>query len=178
MTTGQPFKGPPVDMWAAGITLFMFLFGRPPFTAPTVTELYEVIQTAPLEFPSSGSGAGSGAGAGAGAAPAAEEEVRPADGAGGSVAEGAAEGAAEGKGNGGLFDSAEDGAAFQSLMRGLLERDADARLTPAQAGQHAWLHPPGCADDPDYPGPWIPIEEQCPSPETCSERSSMAIAHS
>ena len=35
MTTGKAFKGPPVDMWAAGVTLFMFVYGRPPFTAPT-----------------------------------------------------------------------------------------------------------------------------------------------
>jgi serine/threonine protein kinase len=33
-----------VDLWATGVTLFMMLTGRVPFTAPTLPEIYEKIK--------------------------------------------------------------------------------------------------------------------------------------
>lgn len=43
MLTGDNFHGKPVDIWACGITLYMFVYGHPPFTAKTMTELYRKI---------------------------------------------------------------------------------------------------------------------------------------
>ncbi|KAI8379126.1 kinase-like domain-containing protein [Radiomyces spectabilis] len=40
-----------IDVWALGITLYCFIFGRCPFTATTEFELFEIIPTAPLTFP-------------------------------------------------------------------------------------------------------------------------------
>lgn len=37
-----------VDVWAAGITLYCFLYGRVPWSPPSVTELYEQIKTEPV----------------------------------------------------------------------------------------------------------------------------------
>lgn len=44
MLTGESFHGKPVDIWACGITLYMLIYGRPPYTARTMTELYGMIQ--------------------------------------------------------------------------------------------------------------------------------------
>lgn len=44
MLTGDNFHGKPVDIWACGVTLYMFVYGRPPFLAQTMTELYGRIQ--------------------------------------------------------------------------------------------------------------------------------------
>jgi len=43
MLTGENFQGKPVDIWACGITLYMFVYGHPPFVAKTMTELYAKI---------------------------------------------------------------------------------------------------------------------------------------
>eukprot|EP00731_Ephydatia_muelleri_P039049 Em1069g4a len=50
--TNSSYKGWAVDIWAAGVTLYALLFGRVPFTAKSVVDLYEVIQTQPVEYPS------------------------------------------------------------------------------------------------------------------------------
>jgi serine/threonine protein kinase len=47
MLTGESFQGQPVDIWACGITLYMFIYGRPPYAAKTMTELYGLIQVEP-----------------------------------------------------------------------------------------------------------------------------------
>lgn len=44
MLTGENFRGKPVDIWACGVTLYMFVYGHPPFEAKTMTELYDRIQ--------------------------------------------------------------------------------------------------------------------------------------
>lgn len=44
MLTGENFRGKPVDIWACGVTLYMFVYGHPPFEAKTMTELYGRIQ--------------------------------------------------------------------------------------------------------------------------------------
>jgi serine/threonine protein kinase len=48
MLTGEKFKGPPIDIWACGVTLYMFIYGRPPFQAITLPELYKKIQVSYL----------------------------------------------------------------------------------------------------------------------------------
>ncbi|KAJ8525240.1 hypothetical protein ON010_g15875 [Phytophthora cinnamomi] len=53
MLTGEGFQGKPVDIWACGITLYMFVYGHPPFIAQTMTVLYGKIQNDPIEFPTS-----------------------------------------------------------------------------------------------------------------------------
>ncbi|ORX61921.1 kinase-like protein [Hesseltinella vesiculosa] len=40
-----------IDVWALGVTLYCFVFGRCPFLAATEYELFEVIPTQPLLFP-------------------------------------------------------------------------------------------------------------------------------
>ncbi|ETI47432.1 CAMKK/CAMKK-META protein kinase [Phytophthora nicotianae CJ01A1] len=51
MLTGDSFQGKPVDIWACGITLYMFVYGHPPFIAQTMTVLYGKIQSDPIEYP-------------------------------------------------------------------------------------------------------------------------------
>jgi len=41
---GTSPKGEPVDIWALGITLYCFLFGKVPFMAENVLEIYERIR--------------------------------------------------------------------------------------------------------------------------------------
>ncbi|KAE9339819.1 hypothetical protein PF008_g11401 [Phytophthora fragariae] len=51
MLTGESFQGKPVDIWACGITLYMFVYGHPPFIAQTMTVLYGKIQNDSIEYP-------------------------------------------------------------------------------------------------------------------------------
>jgi len=44
-------RGEPVDIWALGITLYCFIFGRVPFMAENVLEIYERIRNEALIFP-------------------------------------------------------------------------------------------------------------------------------
>ncbi|KAI8993201.1 kinase-like domain-containing protein [Pilobolus umbonatus] len=41
-----------IDVWALGVTLYCFIFGRCPFIASTEFELFDTIPTQPLTFPS------------------------------------------------------------------------------------------------------------------------------
>jgi len=45
------YKGKHADLWAAGVTLYMFLFGNVPFMADTREEIFYLIRTQPLYFP-------------------------------------------------------------------------------------------------------------------------------
>ncbi len=38
-------------MYALGACLYTFVYGRIPFSAPTVMKLFEVVQSTPLSFP-------------------------------------------------------------------------------------------------------------------------------
>lgn len=51
MLTGNSFQGKPVDIWACGVTLHMFVYGYPPFMAQNVTVLYDKIQNDVIDFP-------------------------------------------------------------------------------------------------------------------------------
>lgn len=44
-SSADSYHGPPVDVWAAGITLYCFLFGKPPFVGQTIMETYDLINT-------------------------------------------------------------------------------------------------------------------------------------
>ena len=48
---GKQYSGRLADVWAFGGTMFMLRFGRPPFLAPQVLQLYYKIINDPLEFP-------------------------------------------------------------------------------------------------------------------------------
>lgn len=45
------FSGKALDIWAMGVTLFCFIFGRCPFHDEYILGLHEKIRTAPVEFP-------------------------------------------------------------------------------------------------------------------------------
>lgn len=45
------FSGKALDIWAMGVTLFCFVFGRCPFHDEYILGLHEKIRTAPVEFP-------------------------------------------------------------------------------------------------------------------------------
>ncbi len=52
MTNESSFDPKDHDLWACGVTLYMFVFGYLPFQASNLPDLYSQIQTAPLTFPS------------------------------------------------------------------------------------------------------------------------------
>ena len=41
---GAGFSGKAADLWALGVSLYMWLYFAPPFEAPSMTELLEVSQ--------------------------------------------------------------------------------------------------------------------------------------
>mmetsp|Transcript_10805 Transcript_10805/g.37524 ORF Transcript_10805/g.37524 Transcript_10805/m.37524 type:complete len:423 (-) Transcript_10805:1325-2593(-) len=49
--TGEAFQGKPADIWALGVVLYSFVFGRTPFMADTVILMFEAITKVPLVFP-------------------------------------------------------------------------------------------------------------------------------
>lgn len=51
LSSSNPFKGQGVDIWAAGVTLFCFVFGKVPWSPPSIPELYEMIQTEDVPIP-------------------------------------------------------------------------------------------------------------------------------
>lgn len=54
MLTGEAFNGRPCDIYAAGVTLYMFVYGRPPFVQTSVSDLYEAIRSKDIEYLASG----------------------------------------------------------------------------------------------------------------------------
>ncbi|KAH7819541.1 putative calcium/calmodulin-dependent protein kinase kinase 2 [Monocercomonoides exilis] len=47
----RPYAGRPVDVWAVGITLYIFLFGRPPFKGKNIQQTFHLIKTQKLVLP-------------------------------------------------------------------------------------------------------------------------------
>lgn len=48
---GEPYSPWPADVWAAGVTLYCFAFGRLPFQRDGVAQLFADIQEQPLRLP-------------------------------------------------------------------------------------------------------------------------------
>ena len=51
MTDGRDFDPKHHDLWSCGITLYMLIYGKTPFRANNMIDLYVQIQTQPLLFP-------------------------------------------------------------------------------------------------------------------------------
>ena len=51
MLSGQQFSAKMADVWAAGMTLYMMIFGHPAFSAPTLSELYALIRAGNVPWP-------------------------------------------------------------------------------------------------------------------------------
>lgn len=48
---GKPYSGRKADIWALGVTLYMFIFGDCPFHGESFVDLYHAITTEELHFP-------------------------------------------------------------------------------------------------------------------------------
>eukprot|EP00003_Mantamonas_plastica_P025263 TRINITY_DN4918_c0_g1_i1.p2 TRINITY_DN4918_c0_g1~~TRINITY_DN4918_c0_g1_i1.p2 ORF type:complete len:381 (+),score=95.73 TRINITY_DN4918_c0_g1_i1:1320-2462(+) len=48
--SGDSFHGPGVDIWAAGITLYVMMYGRVPFRSGNIPAMYTMIKEAPIEL--------------------------------------------------------------------------------------------------------------------------------
>lgn len=48
---GEEYDGFAADIWALGVTLYFFIFGKLPFTGQTIIELYDNIAERDVEFP-------------------------------------------------------------------------------------------------------------------------------
>jgi [calcium/calmodulin-dependent protein kinase] kinase len=51
LSSGRPFAGKPIDMWAAGITLYYFIHGCTPFNSRKIPQLYEQIKSEVIRLP-------------------------------------------------------------------------------------------------------------------------------
>ena len=52
MCRGEAYQGRPADIWALGVSLYLFAYGELPFSAPgSVAELYEAIATREVPYP-------------------------------------------------------------------------------------------------------------------------------
>jgi len=51
MIPGAKFRGKPADVYSLGTCLFTFIFGRIPFAADSVFELFKIVKTQKLTFP-------------------------------------------------------------------------------------------------------------------------------
>jgi len=51
MTPGAKFRGQPADVYSLGTCLFTFIFGKIPFAADSVFELFKIVKTQKLSFP-------------------------------------------------------------------------------------------------------------------------------
>jgi len=49
--SGSSFRGKPADIWAAGVTLYYFLYGKVPFPPKIGQDIKDIILTKELEFP-------------------------------------------------------------------------------------------------------------------------------
>ncbi|XP_029467890.1 calcium/calmodulin-dependent protein kinase kinase 1 isoform X2 [Rhinatrema bivittatum] len=49
--TGQRFSGKAIDVWALGVTLYCFVFGKCPFIDQYILVLHNMIKNKPVEFP-------------------------------------------------------------------------------------------------------------------------------
>ncbi|KAL4443668.1 hypothetical protein ABPG75_011405 [Micractinium tetrahymenae] len=49
--SGNAYHGKPADMWALGVTLYVFLFGDLPFKGDSLEQLYEAIQRQEVQYP-------------------------------------------------------------------------------------------------------------------------------
>jgi [calcium/calmodulin-dependent protein kinase] kinase len=49
--TERPYSGKAADIWAAGITLYILVYGYPPFGGDSYHEIYQSILNKQLEFP-------------------------------------------------------------------------------------------------------------------------------
>ncbi|XP_062501382.1 calcium/calmodulin-dependent protein kinase kinase 1-like isoform X2 [Corticium candelabrum] len=47
----QSFRGKATDIWAMGITLYCFVYGKVPFETRNILELYELIKSEPVPYP-------------------------------------------------------------------------------------------------------------------------------
>ncbi|KAK2964856.1 putative serine/threonine protein kinase [Blattamonas nauphoetae] len=47
----EPYKGPPVDIWAAGVSVYLMSYGRLPFMNESELDLFSDIQNNPVRFP-------------------------------------------------------------------------------------------------------------------------------
>eukprot|EP01135_Chromosphaera_perkinsii_P004623 Nk52_evm16s292 gene=Nk52_evmTU16s292 len=50
-TTGEEYSGKGVDIWAMGVTLYCFVYGKPPFLTPNIIDLHEMILNDSVPFP-------------------------------------------------------------------------------------------------------------------------------
>ena len=49
---GEPYDEK-VDIWSAGVVVFVMLSGKPPFSGPDKPGVYKSIKSTPLQFPDS-----------------------------------------------------------------------------------------------------------------------------
>ncbi|KAF0682910.1 Aste57867_24998 [Aphanomyces stellatus] len=47
----EPYSAFVADIWALGVTMYALFFGKIPYYSPDVTELFEMIQTMPVDIP-------------------------------------------------------------------------------------------------------------------------------
>jgi [calcium/calmodulin-dependent protein kinase] kinase len=136
--SGQQYLGQPADIWALGVTVFVLVHGRLPFVGSTLADTFSAIQTKELIFPAHYV-----------AQCHATEEVKATAAEAAHALDGSVDGSGEVSGdvsrdggngdNAGGWSGVAEVEQLHQMIRSMLTKQPEARISLAALRQHPWL---------------------------------------